>query len=241
MRQLELAVADSGEQRWINHYHYDAWPDYGVPASTEHLRQLCHALDDCRRIGCHITVHCSAGIGRTGTFLAIDMLLQRLLWLKLQVQQSLSVATITSVLNVPALVAALRQQRAGMVQTMDQYSCVYSVVMEQLLSYESELSEILQAAPAGALPAAEVTGASSSSSGAAQGTAGAGSSSGGMPAAANRTPQTAAGVGTDAAAPRGAAASAAAAVGCIPRALPAADRHGAAGVKLQATPCATAL
>jgi tyrosine-protein phosphatase non-receptor type 9 len=220
MRQLELVVADSGEQRWINHYHYDAWPDYGVPASTEHLRQLCHALDDCRRIGCHITVHCSAGIGRTGTFLAIDMLLQRLLWLKLQVQQSLSVATITSVLNVPALVAALRQQRAGMVQTMDQYSCVYTVVMEQLLSYESELSEILQAAPVGALPAAAAGAASSSSGG-----AGAGSSSGGMPASTKPLP----------------AAAAAAAVGsCVPRALAAADRRGAAGVELQATPCATA-
>lgn len=54
---------------WVNHYKIAGWPDYGVPSDTLAVRALSHALDGCRRAGCKIVVHCSAGVGRTGTFI----------------------------------------------------------------------------------------------------------------------------------------------------------------------------
>lgn len=70
-RQLEVVWSGCPQQEplWINHYQYSAWPDYGVPPKTHSVLALCHALDGCRRAGCKIIVHCSAGVGRTGTFM----------------------------------------------------------------------------------------------------------------------------------------------------------------------------
>lgn len=70
-RQLEVVWSSSPNQQhlWINHYQYSAWPDFGVPGITHSVLTLCHALDSCRRPRCKIIVHCSAGVGRTGTFI----------------------------------------------------------------------------------------------------------------------------------------------------------------------------
>ncbi|WIA32929.1 hypothetical protein OEZ86_006098 [Tetradesmus obliquus] len=104
-RQLEVAWAPPQQQQqqqqpqqpqrlWINHYQYANWPDYGIPPTTSSVRVLCHALDGCRRAGCKIVVHCSAGVGRTGTFVAVDMLLQRLHSLTLQLHGTFYLAAL---------------------------------------------------------------------------------------------------------------------------------------------------
>eukprot|EP00877_Chromochloris_zofingiensis_P002632 jgi/Chrzof1/1236/Cz01g45230.t1 len=137
-RQLEVIFPGTGEQRWVNHYHYMAWPDFGVPQRTQDIRRLCRALDDCRRTGCHITVHCSAGVGRTGSFCAVDVLLQRLDWLKLQ--HTCDPNVIRQAMDVSQLVLSLRKQRPGMVQTGDQYTFIYSAVMDELRALIEECS-----------------------------------------------------------------------------------------------------
>ncbi len=55
------------------------WPDFGIPNSSTPLRRLAHLLDesDNPQAGSPV-VHCSAGIGRTGTFVAIDVVMKRL-------------------------------------------------------------------------------------------------------------------------------------------------------------------
>jgi tyrosine-protein phosphatase non-receptor type 9 len=119
-------------QTQINHYHYTAWPDHGVPASTTAVRRLCHSLDDCRRAGCRVAVHCSAGVGRTGAFVAIDMLLQRLHRLRVRPPGAVAAGEVVAAVDVRAAVLALRRQRRGMVQTAAQYEMVYRVLLDEL-------------------------------------------------------------------------------------------------------------
>jgi hypothetical protein len=114
-----------------------------VPPSTRAIRALCHALDDCRRAGCHIAVHCSAGVGRTGAFLAIDMLLQRLQRLRLAPPGAITGAAVADAVDVPALVLALRRQRRGMVQTGAQYGFVYHALVDDLKDGISAGQEML--------------------------------------------------------------------------------------------------
>ena len=95
----------------VHHYHFTDWPDRGVPSSPA---SLLHLLDhihtthptsvtsaDCPPL----LVHCSAGIGRTGTLLALDRLLQ-------QLQSG------TKTVNVLQTVRDLRSSRPGMVQNV---------------------------------------------------------------------------------------------------------------------------
>ncbi|GBF95643.1 hypothetical protein Rsub_08625 [Raphidocelis subcapitata] len=168
IRQLEVCHPPSTERQWVNHYHYTAWPDHGVPPSTDGVRALCHALDDCRRAGCHIAVHCSAGVGRTGAFLAIDMLLQRLQRLRLQPPGAITAAAVHDAVDVAALVLALRRQRRGMVQTGAQYEFVYHALVDDLKDGISAGQEVLLVeAEAEAAEAAAAAGASAAAAAAA--------------------------------------------------------------------------
>ena len=63
--------------RLVTHFHYEGWPDNGVPNTTHGLRKLIQLVDDCHPTG-PITVHCSAGIGRAGAFCTVHVILQRL-------------------------------------------------------------------------------------------------------------------------------------------------------------------
>ena len=74
---VELAMTCSSCHTCVTHSH--RWPDFGIPSSPLPLRRLAHLLDesDNPQAGSPV-VHCSAGIGRTGTFVAIDVVLKRL-------------------------------------------------------------------------------------------------------------------------------------------------------------------
>lgn len=129
---------------WINHYQYAAWPDYGVPSSTNSVLALSHALDGCRRTGCTIVVHCSAGVGRTGTFIAVDILLHRLHNLTLQLHGSVTDEDIRAAMDIPGFVASLRKQRRGTVQTGEQYAFIWQAVMDELETLVQERQQLQQ-------------------------------------------------------------------------------------------------
>ncbi|XP_045549000.1 receptor-type tyrosine-protein phosphatase F isoform X5 [Salmo salar] len=108
-------------ERTVTHYYYAAWPDQGVPndlaslcAFTEHVRQH---LDTLPLLGPAV-VHCSAGVGRSGTFVA-------LLWL-----MQLCVRGIMP--DVRAAVEDLRRHRVMMVQNLEQYILVHQCLMHWL-------------------------------------------------------------------------------------------------------------
>ncbi|CAB0004024.1 unnamed protein product, partial [Nesidiocoris tenuis] len=75
----ELMVSqDGGEERKVYHYHFQGWPDHGVPNDPGSVLNFVHDVNACHEstgfLG-PVVVHCSAGIGRTGTFIVIHILL----------------------------------------------------------------------------------------------------------------------------------------------------------------------
>ncbi|KAG2453158.1 hypothetical protein HYH02_002484 [Chlamydomonas schloesseri] len=119
----------------VLHLRYNAWPDHGTPADSGAIRSLCDLLAPVREAGRGVVVHCSAGIGRTGTFVAIDVMRRRLQVLAAAAAAApgtVSAAAVQAALDLPELVHSLRRQRCGMVQTFEQYAFCYQALYEEL-------------------------------------------------------------------------------------------------------------
>ncbi|XP_063320962.1 receptor-type tyrosine-protein phosphatase V-like [Pelmatolapia mariae] len=132
---INLRHRDCPTDRIITHYYYPSWPDRGVPKSpsslcvfSEHVRQH---LETIPRLGPAV-VHCSAGIGRTGTFVT-------LLWL-----QQLCARGIRP--DIKAAVQDLRLHRMWMVQTLEQYVFVHQCLLHWLSGGTSAWSSQIQRA-----------------------------------------------------------------------------------------------
>ena len=66
--------------RIIRHFHFNTWPDFGVPDPPTTLIRFVRSFRDRVSTDAHkpIVVHCSAGVGRSGTFIALDRLIQQM-------------------------------------------------------------------------------------------------------------------------------------------------------------------
>nr|NP_001231969.1 receptor tyrosine phosphatase-like [Ciona intestinalis]AAP91708.1 receptor tyrosine phosphatase-like [Ciona intestinalis] len=109
-----------GATRQITQFHYTTWPDHGVPITTSGLHAFKRAvLGKQQEFGRNkpIVVHCSAGAGRTGTFIAFDSL-------TMEMNQKDNV-------NVYQTVLGMRRQRVEMVQTEKQYMLLHKLVAEE--------------------------------------------------------------------------------------------------------------
>ncbi|XP_065918141.1 receptor-type tyrosine-protein phosphatase S-like isoform X3 [Dysidea avara] len=111
---------DDNEVRVICQLHFTGWPDHGVPNHATALLDFQRIVNDYhyRNTAKPMLVHCSAGVGRTGTFIAIDSEIQR-------IQKE-------SVVNVFDCVHKMRYQRNHMVQTMEQYTFIYTALLEYI-------------------------------------------------------------------------------------------------------------
>lgn len=118
----ELVLQKGGETRRVQHLWYTAWPDHRAPASPNQLLSLALEVEQLQaRSPGPVVVHCSAGIGRTGCFVASSIGIR-------QLREEDSV-------DVLAIVCALRRDRGGMVQTAEQYEFVHRT----LCLFEREL------------------------------------------------------------------------------------------------------
>jgi netrin-G3 ligand len=113
----------SGDSRTLIQYHYTTWPDHGVPSSTAALGGMIRKIrvargpgGTCDAVKGPMLVHCSAGVGRTGTLIAIDINLD-------------SVADRGSV-DPLATLNKMRRQRSTMVQTEEQYIFIYKSLFD---------------------------------------------------------------------------------------------------------------
>lgn len=110
LRDFDIKNVKTAETRAVRHFHFTAWPDHGVPETTELLISFRHLVrEHMNQYSRHspTVVHCSAGVGRTGTFIAIDRLI-------FQIERENTV-------DVFGIVHDLRMHRPLMVQTEDQY------------------------------------------------------------------------------------------------------------------------
>nr|XP_034311973.1 uncharacterized protein LOC105322541 isoform X3 [Crassostrea gigas] len=139
--KLELVVSESfadftirtfnlingKESRTIRQFHFTAWPDKGVPAYASSLvhfhSKVIHTPGTLKG---PMVVHCSAGIGRTGTFIALNYLVQQ--------------AKESGYVDVFECVETLRRQRLNMVQTLEQYKFLHNATLEALMCTSSDPS-----------------------------------------------------------------------------------------------------
>ncbi|XP_016160356.1 PREDICTED: receptor-type tyrosine-protein phosphatase delta-like isoform X1 [Ficedula albicollis] len=116
-----LQKAGCALPRAVEQFHYLLWPDHGVPRNASQLLCLVEVVN--KRLleapAGPVLVHCSAGIGRTGTFIALDFLLK--------------MGKAEGKVDVFHCVQQLREQRVSMVQTKEQYSFLYEALLEGLL------------------------------------------------------------------------------------------------------------
>jgi len=113
-----------GKETTITHLLYFGWPDHSVPESVptcREVRTLVHKICEKKPV----ILHCSAGIGRTGTFVAIDMVCQKLL-----IEHNGDFSMIE-------LIHDLRKRRMNAVQNDQQYSFIYRAVIEILIAEDA--------------------------------------------------------------------------------------------------------
>ncbi|XP_023380175.1 tyrosine-protein phosphatase non-receptor type 9 isoform X1 [Pteropus vampyrus] len=127
---LEIHNTEERQKRQVTHFQFLSWPDYGVPSSAASLIDFLRAVRSQQRLAVSstgvrpkgqcpeppIVVHCSAGIGRTGTFCSLDICLAQLEEL--------------GTLNVFQTVSRMRTQRAFSIQTPEQYYFCYKAILE---------------------------------------------------------------------------------------------------------------
>uniref|UniRef100_A0A3Q1ET59 protein-tyrosine-phosphatase n=1 Tax=Acanthochromis polyacanthus TaxID=80966 RepID=A0A3Q1ET59_9TELE len=116
IRKFRLGYAD--ETQDVLHLNYTSWPDHGVPTvnAIESILQFVHIVrQQANRTKDPIIVHCSAGVGRTGTFMALDRLMQ-------QIREH-------EFIDILGMVSEMRSHRLSMVQTEEQYVFIHQCVL----------------------------------------------------------------------------------------------------------------
>nr|XP_039263036.1 uncharacterized protein LOC120339059 isoform X1 [Styela clava] len=113
-------------KRTITQYHFTSWPDFGVPKSPSGILKFLRKIKHSSPTGYGpIIVHCSAGVGRTGTFICIDAMMDMI--------------SRENKIDVFACCSQMRQQRPEMVQTEQQYIFIYQAVLEHHLYGDTEV------------------------------------------------------------------------------------------------------
>ncbi|XP_061170429.1 receptor-type tyrosine-protein phosphatase mu-like [Saccostrea echinata] len=126
VRMFSFQKKDSHDIRIVTQFHYTAWRDHGTPEEIE-LVQFRRAVTKRYESGSPLLVHCSAGVGRTGTFIALDSLLE----------QGKEMGRI----NVFEFVKQMREDRMSMVQTLEQYVFLHKALLCGFQERDTIISE----------------------------------------------------------------------------------------------------
>ncbi|XP_067678553.1 uncharacterized protein [Haliotis asinina] len=128
IRELTATVKQTGEHRIFYQFHFTKWPDHGTPDETHLMEFLWRVRKTPNPDTSPLLVHCSAGIGCTGTYIALDYLLDR--------------ALSDHKVDVFRFACDMRRQRRNMIQTKEQYACVYTTLYEVLTVGDTFLTSL---------------------------------------------------------------------------------------------------
>ncbi|XP_011805721.1 PREDICTED: tyrosine-protein phosphatase non-receptor type 20 isoform X3 [Colobus angolensis palliatus] len=117
IRMFQVVEKSTGTSHSVKQLQFTKWPDHGTPASADSFIKYVRYARKSHLTG-PMVVHCSAGIGRTGVFLCVDVVFCAII-------KNCS-------FNIMDIVAQMREQRSGMVQTKEQYHFCYDIVLKVL-------------------------------------------------------------------------------------------------------------
>ncbi|XP_025828813.1 tyrosine-protein phosphatase Lar isoform X1 [Agrilus planipennis] len=125
LREFKVTDARDGSSKTVRQFQFTDWPEQGVPKSgdgfIDFIGQVHKTKEQFGQDG-PITVHCSAGVGRTGVFITLSIVLERMQY--------------EGVVDVFQTARILRTQRPAMVQTEEQYQFCYRAALEYLGSFD---------------------------------------------------------------------------------------------------------
>ncbi|XP_024081588.1 receptor-type tyrosine-protein phosphatase N2 [Cimex lectularius] len=120
VRSFYLKNLKTGETRTVTQFHFLSWPEGGVPTGTKSLLEFRRKVNKSfRGRSCPIVVHCSDGIGRSGAYCLLDMVLNR-------------IAKGAKEIDIAATLEHIRDQRAGTVSTKEQFQFVLTAVADEV-------------------------------------------------------------------------------------------------------------
>ncbi|KAF7692684.1 solute carrier organic anion transporter family member 5A1b [Silurus meridionalis] len=120
VRSFYLKNMQTNESRTVTQFHYHTWLNQYTPETSQALLDFRRKVNKCYRgRSCPIIVHCSDGAGRTGTYILIDMVLNKM-------------AKGAKEIDIAATLEHLRDQRPGMVQTKEQFEFALTAVAEEV-------------------------------------------------------------------------------------------------------------
>eukprot|EP00731_Ephydatia_muelleri_P018888 Em0011g928a len=125
IRVFEVTLSGSAARK-VTQFHFTGWPDHGVPEYATSLLAF-HRKVKSQHDGSKgpILAHCSAGVGRTGTLIAIDTVLE-------QIEKE-------GLVDIAGTIRKMRQQRMKMVQTPDQYIFLHDAILESVMCGNTQI------------------------------------------------------------------------------------------------------
>ncbi|XP_021350111.1 receptor-type tyrosine-protein phosphatase mu-like isoform X2 [Mizuhopecten yessoensis] len=123
IRDISITHKKTKEERQVHHFHFTKWLDHGTPDTLELVLFDRRVTSYRTQLTGQMIVHCSAGIGRTGTFIGLNALLSR--------------GKKTGKVDIPRYIGTMRNGRMNMIQTYEQYIALHELLVEGFNLQES--------------------------------------------------------------------------------------------------------